>query len=233
VLEHQPEPTARPGLVVAIDGPSGSGKSTVARGVARALGFRYLDTGAMYRAITWQVLDKKVDLTDGDAVAAVSAGAELDIATDPDLDAVRVGGVDVARAIREADVTAAVSAVSAVPAVRADMVRRQREIIGPGGIVVEGRDIGTTVAPDAAVKVFLTADPAARADRRGRELAGNAPVDAGVLAATRESLQSRDAADSSRSASPLTQAPDAQVIDSTSLSAAEVVAAVLELVGRA
>jgi cytidylate kinase len=216
--------------VVAIDGPSGSGKSTVARGVARALGLRYLDTGAMYRAVTWRVLHHGVALTDAVAMAAAALTADLTVSTDPDESTVTVDGVDVSTAIREEPVTAAVSAVSAVPAVRADMVDRQRRLIGSGGIVVEGRDIGTTVAPDAPVKIFLTADPAARASRRGRELAGGPAIDATVLEATREALQSRDAADSGRAASPLAQADDAHVIDSTDLTAAEVVDAVLDLV---
>ena len=233
MFEPQPDAAVPTDLVVAIDGPSGSGKSTVARGVARALGLRYLDTGAMYRAVTWRVLHRGVDLTDPAAVAATSTGADLAISTAPDESRVAVDGVDVSTEIRERAVTSAVSAVSAVPAVRADMVRRQKELIGPGGIVVEGRDIGTTVAPDAPVKVFLTADPAARATRRGRELAGGPSVDAAVLAATRESLLSRDDADSRRAASPLAQADDAHVIDSTDLTAEQVVEAVLALVAVA
>lgn len=219
-------------IVVAVDGPSGSGKSTVARGVARALGLRYLDTGAMYRAITWAVLERGSDPADAGAVAAVAGTAHLDVATDPVHPTIAVDGVDATVAVRTEAVTAAVSAVSAVPEVRAEMVRRQREIIDAGGIVVEGRDIGTTVAPDAPVKVFLTADPAARAERRGRELAG-ASVDAHRLAATQEQLLRRDAADSGRAASPLTQAADAVVIDSTYLTADEVVARVVELVADA
>ena len=231
--EPQPAPTARTGLVVAIDGPSGSGKSTVARGVARALGLRYLDTGAMYRAVTWRVLHRSVDLSDPDAVQLACRDADLAVSTDPDESQVAVDGVDVSVEIRGPEVTAAVSAVSAVPCVRADMVRRQQLLIGPGGIVVEGRDIGTTVAPDAPVKVFLTADPSARASRRGQELAGGPSVDAAVLEATREALRSRDAADSTRAASPLARADDAHVIDSTDLTADEVVDAVLDLVAVA
>jgi cytidylate kinase len=233
VSEAQPSATAPPGLVVAIDGPSGSGKSTVARGVARALSLRYLDTGAMYRAVTWRVLHQGVDLTDSDAIAATSVGADLVVSTDPDESRVAVDGVDVSTEIRGQPVTAAVSAVSAVPAVRAEMVRRQQELIGPGDIVVEGRDIGTVVTPDAAVKVFLTADASARASRRGRELVGGPSIDPTVLAATQEALRSRDAADSSRAASPLTQADDAHVIDSTGMTADEVVGAVLALIAEA
>jgi len=215
-------------LVVAIDGPSGSGKSTVARGAASALGLRYLDTGAMYRAATWLVLQKGVDLTDAAAVAEVAGMADVRISTDAAPARVSVGGTDVTGEIRSAEVTAAVSAVSAVGAVRAAMVARQRSLIGDGGIVVEGRDIGTTVAPDAEVKVFLTADEQVRAERRGAEIAGG-EVDPTVLAATSEALQRRDAADAGRAASPLNRAPDATVIDATRLSADAVIARVVEL----
>lgn len=212
-------------LVIAIDGPSGSGKSTVARGVARALGLRYLDTGAMYRALTWLALRHGVRLDDPPALEALAASADLRLHTDADHPTVTADGIDVTAEIRGADVTAAVSAVSAVPGVRAEMVRRQRAAIGDGGIVVEGRDIGTAVAPDAPVKVFLTADHAARALRRARESTPTADADS--VAATGAALRRRDELDSGRAASPLTQAPDAEVIDSTELTADEVVAHVV------
>lgn len=215
-------------VVIAVDGPSGSGKSTVARGVARALGLRYLDTGAMYRAVTWAVLQRGVDPADATAVGDLAATVLLEMGTDPAAPGVAVDGTDASVAVRSEPVTAAVSAVSAVPTVRTAMVRRQQELIGDGGIVVEGRDIGTTVAPDATLKIFLTADPAARARRRGLEIAGD-ELDAAALDRTREDLLRRDAADSGRAASPLTQAADAVVIDSTDLSPDEVVARVLEL----
>ena len=215
-------------LVVAIDGPSGSGKSTVARGVAAALDLRYLDTGAMYRAVTWKVLNDSVPLDDPAAIADIATGVDLHISTDPTPARVSVGDTDVSKEIRSADVTAAVSAVSAVGAVRSAMVARQRALIGTGGIVVEGRDIGTTVAPDADVKVFLTADEQVRAERRGAEIAGG-QVDPEVLAATSAALRRRDAADAGRAASPLNQAPDATVIDATSLSADAVIARVVEM----
>ena len=217
-------------LVVAIDGPSGSGKSTVARGVADALGLRYLDTGAMYRAVTWLVLQRGVALDDAAAVAATAASAELEVSTDPQDRRVTVDGTDVTAAIRSAEVTAAVSSVSAVGDVRAQMLRRQRELIGSGGIVVEGRDIGTTVAPDADVKIFLTADERVRAQRRGAELAGGS-ADADVVASTSDALRRRDAADSTRKASPLTKAPDATEIDSSQLDAQGVIDRVVELAG--
>ncbi len=219
-------------VVIAVDGPSGSGKSTVARGVARALGLRYLDTGAMYRAVTWAVLQRGMDPADADAVGDLAATLELEMGTDPAAPRVAVEGADASGAVRSEAVTAMVSTVSAVPAVRTAMVRRQQELIGAGRIVVEGRDIGTTVAPDATLKIFLTADPAARARRRGLEIAG-ADLDAAALDRTRDDLLRRDAADSGRAASPLTQAADAVVIDSTDLDADGVVARILELVSVA
>jgi cytidylate kinase len=219
-------------VVIAVDGPSGSGKSTVARGVARALGLRYLDTGAMYRAVTWAVLQRGMDPADADAVGDLAATLELEMGTDPAAPRVAVEGADASGAVRSEAVTAMVSTVSAVPAVRTAMVRRQQELIGAGRIVVVGRDIGTTVAPDATLKIFLTADPAARARRRGLEIAG-ADLDAAALDRTRDDLLRRDAADSGRAASPLTQAADAVVIDSTDLDADGVVARILELVSVA
>ena len=209
-----------PTIVIAIDGPSGSGKSTVARGVATHLGLRYLDTGAMYRAVTWLALQRGVALADTAALAQLAEQAELDVSTDASAVVVRADGHDVTTAIREADVTTAVSQVSAVPGVRSAMLRRQRDVIGGGGIVVEGRDIGTTVAPDAAVKIFLTAAADARAKRRASEIAGG-------LSATKAALDRRDALDSGRAASPLAQAPDALVLDSTHLTAEDVIARVV------
>lgn len=216
----------RRNLVVAIDGPSGSGKSTVARGTARALGLRYLDTGAMYRAVTWLALRRGIDLSDAPALEELARTAPLDIETDPVRPAIHADGTDVTDAVRGSEVTAAVSAVSAVAGVRTAMVERQRALIGVGGIVVEGRDIGTTVAPEAPVKVFLTADASARAARRAHQ--DGAGSEETVVAATQADLIRRDAADSSRIASPLTQAPDALVIDSTALAPDEVIGRVLE-----
>ncbi|HTW18945.1 MAG TPA: (d)CMP kinase [Mycobacteriales bacterium] len=213
-------------LVVAIDGPSGSGKSTVAREAASALDLRYLDTGAMYRAVTWLALEHHVDLTAGDELARIAEQAELKVTTDPRAPTILADGIDVTAAVRSPEVTGAVSAVSAVPGVRAAMVRRQREIIGEGGIVVEGRDIGSTVAPDAPVKIFLTADASTRAERRTRQDGlGEAP---GSLAATEADLRRRDTADSTRAASPLQQAPDATVVDTSGLDIHQVVALIVE-----
>ncbi|GII76952.1 cytidylate kinase [Sphaerisporangium rufum] len=211
-------------LVVAMDGPSGSGKSSASRGVARALGLRYLDTGAMYRAITWWMREHGVDTGDPAAVAARAADPVLQIGTDPAAPGITVDGVDVAAAIRTTEVTSAVSAVSAVPEVRARLVAEQRAVIGAGDIVVEGRDIGTVVAPEAPVKVYLTASPEARARRRSAELAGT------TVEAQRAAMARRDALDSTRKADPLVMAADAVEVDTTEMTLDEVVAEVLRLV---
>jgi cytidylate kinase len=204
-------------LVIAVDGPSGSGKSTISRRVAQALDARYLDTGAMYRAVTYAVLRDNVDLGDADKIAAVAEGVELAIGTDPATPHISVDGVGVDREIRGPEVTRAVSAVSAVPAVRRLLVDRQRAIIAEAErIVVEGRDIGTVVAPDADLKVYLTADAEERARRRSTENATS-------QAATAADLARRDQLDSTRAADPLRQAEDAVVLDTTTLGIDEVV----------
>ena len=210
-------------LVVAMDGPSGSGKSSAAKGVARTLGLRYLDTGAMYRAITWWMLQQDIDVEDGAAVAARAVQPTLVSGTDPGAPTISVDGVDVSGPIRTPEVTGAVSAVSRVPEVRARLVELQREIIGDGEIVVEGRDIGTVVAPDAPVKVYLTASEEARAMRRAKELSAD-------QAATLLDQARRDRLDSTRKTSPLTKADDAVEIDSTELGLDEVIDAVVRLV---
>lgn len=219
--DGQPPATPSRGLVIAVDGPSGSGKSTVSRGVAERLGLRYLDTGAMYRALTWEVLRRGVDPADAGAVTAVAARLALQVGTDARGPTVRVGDTDVSAAIRGPAVTAAVSAVSAIPAVRALLVQRQRELIGDGAIVVEGRDIGTVVAPDAPVKVFLTADPVVRARRRALETDG--ATSRGAVERAHVALARRDAVDSSRPVSPLTRAADALHLDTTTMTAGEAV----------
>ncbi|MFC5817589.1 MULTISPECIES: (d)CMP kinase [Nonomuraea] len=212
------------GLVVAMDGPSGSGKSSASRGVARALGLRYLDTGAQYRAMTWWILRQGVDLADSATIAARCGEPEIVSGTDPDSPAIHVGAVDVAGPIREDEVTSAVSAVAAVPEVRARLVALQREIIGAGDIVVEGRDIGTVVAPDAPVKIYLTASPEARAQRRSAELAGT------TAEAQQAALARRDTLDSTRKTDPLSMADGAVELDTTALNLDEVIAEVLRLV---
>ena len=214
-------------FVVAIDGPSGSGKSSTSRGVADRLGLRYLDTGAMYRAITWWMLRQDVDVHDPAAVAARVEEPEILSGTDPLGPTILVDGVDVGLAIRSDEVNAAVSPVAAVPAVRRRLLDLQHEIIGAGGIVVEGRDIGSVVAPDADVKVFLTADAAARAHRRALE-EGGADIEA-----TRESLLARDEIDTGRTASPLVMADGAVPVDGTAYSLEDVVDLVVSLVETA
>jgi cytidylate kinase len=214
-------------VVVAMDGPSGSGKSSTSRGVARRLALRYLDTGAMFRAMTWWMLGHGVDVDDAAAVATHADQPVLVAGTDPTAPTITVDGADVAGPIRSREVTAAVSAVSAVPAVRARLLRDQRAIIGDGGIVVEGRDIGTVVAPGAAVKVYLTADPEARAARRTAEMSGS------NVAATREDLLRRDRYDSGRTAAPLAMAVGAHHIDTTAYSLDEVIEQVVALVEKA
>lgn len=211
--------------VVAVDGPSGSGKSTVSRRLAAALGARYLDTGAMYRAVTLAVLQAGVDPHDADAVAKVAADTRLASGTDPEHPSIRLNGTTVDGEIRGPEVTGAVSAVSAVPAVRRLLVAQQREIIAAAGrIVVEGRDIGTVVAPDANLKVYLTATAATRALRRSTEHA----VD---LESTAADLARRDRLDSTRTTDPLARAADAVELDSTELGVDEVVARLLALLG--
>ena len=222
---------ARTGVVVAIDGPSGSGKSSTSRGVATRLGLRYLDTGAMYRAITWWMLRYEVPVDDATAVAARCCEPTIASGTDPASPTITVDGVDVAAAIRTPEVTGAVSQVSAVPQVRARLLDLQREVIaaslGGPGIVVEGRDIGSTVAPDADVKVYLTADAAARAQRRAAEEGGS------DLAATQSSLLARDQIDSTRTTSPLTMADGAVHLDTTPYTLDEVVDLIVGMVEAA
>lgn len=218
-------------LVVAVDGTSGSGKSSTSRGVADRLGVRYLDTGAQFRAMTWWMLRQGVDVHDAAAVAARCGEPVIESGTDPLGPTITVDGQDVAVAIRQDDVNAAVSPVSAVPEVRARLLQLQRDVIAQasetGGIVVEGRDIGSVVAPDARVKVYLSADPAARAARRAAEH-GSADV-----AATRESLLARDKIDSGRATAPLVQADGAVHIDTTDYTLDEVIGLIVGLVESA
>jgi CMP/dCMP kinase len=212
--------------VVAIDGPSGAGKSSVSRGVARRLGLRYLDTGSMYRAMTLWMLDHGIDVQDVRAVADAAGRPTIEVGTDPRAATICVDGVDVGEAIRSDRVTSAVSMVSAVPEVRTRMVSMQRAAIGSGGIVVEGRDIGTAVAPDATTKVYLTASEEVRAVRRAAE---HSVSDAET---TRIAQRRRDQLDSSRPASPLRKADDAVELDATDLTLEQVIDRVVRLVRR-
>lgn len=213
--------------MIAVDGPAGSGKSSVCRAVASRLGYRYLDTGAMYRALTWAMLDEGIDVDDAEAVARAAAGVRIVSGTDPSSPTIHVGSIDVAGPIRGDEVTAAVSAVSAVPGVREQLVALQRAEVDLArsegrGIIVEGRDITTVVLPDADLKVFITADPRVRASRRALQDAGlgKSGVD---VSSTESALRERDAKDSSREASPLAQAPDAVLLDTTELDLDEVI----------
>ena len=214
-------------LVVAVDGTSGSGKSSTSRGVAERLGLRYLDTGAMFRAMTWWLLREGIDVRDEAAVAAAAGRPRIESGTDPLAPTITVDGVDVSVDIRGEEVTAAVSPVSAVPAVRARLLDLQREVIGTGGIVVEGRDIGSVVWPQAGVKVYLSADPDARAERRSAEQGGT------DVASTQQSLLERDRIDSGRATAPLTMADGAVHVDSTHLTLDEVIETILALAGAA
>jgi cytidylate kinase len=216
-------------LVVAIDGPSGSGKSSTARGVARRLGLSFLDTGAMYRAATWLALKRGVDLADTAAVADLVRGAKMDIVLEPDAFSITIEGTDVTKAIRAPRVSAVVSAVATNLEVRNDLIDRQKQLIAetPRGIVAEGRDITTVVAPDADVRVLLVADPQARVARRHAELADHADVDA-----ITDQVIRRDR-DDSTVAQFTSAAPGVIVIDSTELTLNQVVAAICDLVPAA
>ena len=212
-------------LVIAIDGPSGAGKGTVARAVAAALGYRHVDTGVMYRAVGWRAAALGVSLDDGPALAALAAGLDLEMSGG----IVRVNGQDVTQALRTVDMDRAASAVAVWPRVREALVARQRAMGADGGIVMEGRDIGTVVFPRADVKVYLDASPSERARRRATDATHEA-----ARTRTPEQLEAemraRDAQDSRRADSPLAAAADAVRIDTTGLSIPDVVARVLDLV---
>jgi cytidylate kinase len=205
-------------MVIAIDGPAGAGKSSVARAAAAALGFTYLDSGAMYRCVALAGIEAGADLDDAEAMGALARSLEIEL----DDDRVGLGGRDVGDSIREPRVTEAASRVSVHPPVREAMVARQRELIAAGRYVAEGRDIGTVVSPDAPLKVFLTASAEERARRRAAQMGED---EAAVLAAQRE----RDERDQTREHSALRAADDAVEIDTTGLPLDEVVARVVEL----
>jgi len=214
-------------LIIAVDGPAGSGKSSAARGVARSLGLRYLDTGAMYRALTWWMLHQGVPVDSAEAVAAQSGQPVIEVSTDPGSPAISVDGTDVTAEIRLRQVSNTVSAVASVPEVRTRLVAMQQEIIAgscatAAGIVAEGRDIGTVVAPDAPVKVYLTASESIRAARRSADLAADPSV---TVALTQAEQQRRDQAD----AAQMAKARDAVLIDSTALNLDEVVSVIVGL----
>jgi CMP/dCMP kinase len=216
-IEEVVDPAAP--TVVAIDGPAGAGKSTVGRAVATRLGLEYLDTGAMYRAVTFAALRRGIDPADDEAVAVLAGAIEMTL----EGSSVTVDGVDATVEIRGREVTAAVSAVAANGHVRSELVRRQRSWVDAhGGGVVEGRDIGSVVFPDATLKLFVTASPRVRAERRVAEIGGDvAEVEASII--------ERDRKDSTRAESPLTESSDAVVVDTTGLSIDEVVERILGL----
>ena len=197
----------------------------MSRGVAAAFGLRYLDTGSLYRAATWWVLHNGADPTDAARVTGLVAEVQIEAGTDPNSPSISVNGRDVGMEIRSPEVTAAVSQVSAIPEVRARLLTVQRDLIGAGGVVVEGRDIGTVVAPDAAVKIFLTADPEVRGQRRHLEAAHHDDA-----ATTAQALRARDEIDSNRKASPLRPAADAIEVDATHLNLEQVIAHVSAIV---
>jgi CMP/dCMP kinase len=219
-------------MIIAIDGPAGSGKSTVARGLARRLGFTYMDSGAMYRAVTLAALGHGVDLADGDALGRIAAEADIELRErDGDDLQVLLVGRDVSDEIRTPAVTGASSQVAAHAQVRKALLAKQRELIATGDWVVEGRDIGTVVAPDAAIKVFLTADPGERARRRAAELRRRGiEVEAEDV---HHAIEQRDRLDSTRSAAPLRPADDAVTIDTTGLDADQVIERVAALAEQA
>lgn len=211
-------------MIIAIDGPAGSGKSTVAKQVARTLGFHYLDTGAMYRSVAWHALEHGVDVCDGASLARIAREERIVFSHEPGnpiATGVSIGGADCTRQIRTPEVDRAVSAVSSVPAVREALVEQQRAIASGDDIVMEGRDIGTVVFPDAELKVFLTATPEERARRRAGQNAekGYGETDERVILSD---IMARDEADSTREVAPLAAADDAYVLDTTGLSIDEV-----------
>ena len=212
------------GVVIAIDGPSGAGKGTVARKVAEALGYRHVDTGAMYRAVAWAAVERGIALDDEAAIAALADRARIDI----DATRVAIDGVDVTAAIRTPVVDRAASLVARLAAVRAILVAQQRAMAGDGNLVMEGRDIGTVVFPEAPVKIYLDADPAERARRRAHDPAHQSGSFS--VAAVATALADRDASDRSRATSPLAMAADAVLLDTTRMSIADAVARVLALV---
>jgi cytidylate kinase len=214
-------------LIIAIDGPVGSGKSTLARRVAELMGYVYIDTGAMYRSVALKALRRGVSLAAGEELAVLASDTRIDLRGQGGAQQVFLDGEDVTAAIRTPEVAQAASKVAVVPGVRHVLVAEQRRAGEQGGVVMEGRDIGSVVFPDADLKIFLTASPQVRADRRWRE--HEQKGDAIDLARTLEEIRERDRRDSERSSSPLARANDAVVVDSTAMEPEEVARLVVML----
>jgi CMP/dCMP kinase len=214
--------------IVAIDGPSGAGKGTIARAVATRLRYRHIDTGAMYRALAWKAIYDGMDLSDEAALSALAGRINLDVAEGR----VRVDDHDIAAAIRTPEIDAAAAVVARYPRVREALIARQRALGAAGGVVMEGRDIGTVVFPGAEVKIFLDASPEERARRRATDPSHTAGRGVAAIQDVATALEERDRSDRTRAASPLTQASDAVVIDTTTLSIEDAVEKVMEIVRK-
>jgi cytidylate kinase len=223
-----PDPERGSRLIVAIDGPSGAGKGTIARGVAARLRYRHIDTGAMYRALAWKAIHDGMDLSDEAALSVLAGRIDLDVSEGR----VRVDDHDIAAPIRTPEIDTASAIVARYPRVREALIARQRALGAEGGVVMEGRDIGTVVFPGAEVKIFLDASPEERARRRATDPSHTAGRGLTAIQDVATALEDRDRSDRTRAASPLTQAPDAVVIDTTTLSIEDAVERVMEIVGK-